>query len=193
MIRKSIARFLLRLAGWTIDPNLPQEAQRCVMIAAPHTSNWDFWYMRLAFFVMDIPLRYTVKKVLTNFPMGLIFKPLGGIGIDRRPKSGQTTRRRYTEIMKEIFQKHDRIAMVVTPEGTRSYRDKWKTGFYYTALEANVPITFGYLDYGKKLAGVGGVIHPSGDIEADMRIITAFYNKITPKHPSLFSVDKRYL
>lgn len=190
---KSIARFLLRLSGWRMDENVPPEAQRCVMIAAPHTSNWDFWYMRLSFFVMNIPMRYTVKKILTNFPMGLLFKPLGGIGIDRRPKNGDTNRRSYTDIMKEIFQNHQRIAMIVTPEGTRSFRDKWKTGFYFTALEAEVPITFGYLDYKKKMAGVGGVLYPTGDFEADMKVITSFYKDIAPKHPKLFSVDKRFL
>ena len=176
-----------------MDENVPPESQRCVMIAAPHTSNWDFWYMRLSFFVMNIPMRYTVKKVLTNFPLGLIFKPLGGIGIDRRPKKNTTERRSYTDIMKEIFQNHERIAMIVTPEGTRSFRDKWKTGFYYTAMEANVPITFGYLDYKKKQAGVGGVLYPTGNFEEDMRVITAFYKDIAPKHPKLFSVDKRFL
>lgn len=176
-----------------MNENIPPESQRCVMIAAPHTSNWDFWYMRLSFFVMDIPMRYTVKKVLTNFPLGLIFKPLGGIGIDRRPKGASSSRRSYTDIMKEIFQKNERIAMIVTPEGTRSFQDKWKTGFYYTALEANVPITFGYLDYSKKIAGVGGVLYPSGNFEADMRIITDFYKDKVPKHPKLFSLDKRFI
>lgn len=192
MILKPLARFLLKISGWRMDENVPPEAQRCVMIAAPHTSNWDFWYMRLAFFLMNIPMRFTVKKAWTRFPFGLIFKPLGGIGIDRRPKTADPNRRSYTEIMKEIFQKNERIAMVVTPEGTRSFRDKWKTGFYYTALEAKVPITFGYLDYQKKQAGVGGVLYPSGNFEADMRVIMDFYKDIAPKFPKMYSVDLRF-
>lgn len=189
---KSIAKFLLSLSGWTVDPKLPKEAFRSIMIASPHTSNWDLWYMRLAFFVLGIPMKFTIKREWTRFPFSLLIKPLGGLGIDRRPKTEGAPRRSYTEVMQDFFKEYDKIAMVVTPEGTRSLRTQWKTGFYYTALAANVPITFGYLDYKKKIAGVGGAIYPTGNYEKDMEKIMAFYVNIAAKHPEKFSVDKRF-
>ena len=189
---RMFAKLLLKISGWTLDEDMPPEVQRCVMIAAPHTSNWDLWYTRLAFFVMGIPLKFTIKREWTRFPFGLLIKPLGGIGVDRRPKTANSNRRNYTDIMREIFERYDRIAMVVTPEGTRSLRTEWKTGFYYTALAAKVPITFGYLDYKKKLAGVGGPLYPTGDKKVDLQQIMDFYQNISPKYPELFSVDVRY-
>lgn len=189
---KAIAKLIFALSGWKVDENVPKEAQRSIMIAAPHTTNWDFWYMRLGFIVLQIPVRFTIKMEWIKSPLGWLIKALGGIGIDRRPKNPNEPRKSYTEAMKEIFDQHQQIAIVVTPEGTRKLRTKWKTGFYYTALAANVPITFGYLDYKKKVAGVGGFVHPTGDFEADMRKISAFYQKINGKYPELFSVDERF-
>lgn len=190
---KRIARMLLRLSGWTLEEDMPPEAQRCIMIASPHTSNWDIWYMRLSFYIMDIPVKFTIKKEWMRFPFGPIIRGLGGIGIDRSPKQPNAPRRSYTETMKEIFDRYDRIAMVITPEGTRSLRTQWKTGFYYTALAAGVPITFGYLDYHKKKAGVGGVLYPSGNFEADMKVIMDFYKNIGARYPEKFSVDQRFI
>ena len=192
-MKKQIAQFLLSLSGWKIAPDIPPESQRCVMIAAPHTSNWDIWYARLAFFIMEIPVRFTIKRVWMRFPFNLIFRPLGGIGIDRRPRSQSGERPSYVKLMAELFDRFEHIAVMVTPEGTRSRRTKWKTGFYYVALEADVPICLGYLDYANKVAGVGPIIHPSGDIVADMKRIMDFYENIEGKYPELYSPDERYV
>lgn len=189
---KKIAEFLLSLSGWRIAPDIPPEKERCVMIAAPHTSNWDIWYARLAFFLMEVPVKFTIKREWTRFPFGLIFKPLGAIGIDRRPRKESGERPSYVQLMAEIFERYERIAVMITPEGTRSPRKKWKTGFYYVALEAGVPICLGYLDYANKVAGVGPVIHPTGDIKTDMHQIMEFYKDIKGKHPELFELDERY-
>ncbi len=189
---KKIAQFLLSLSGWRISHDIPPEKERCVMIAAPHTSNWDIWYARLAFFIMEVPVKFTIKQQWTRFPFGLFFKPLGAIGIDRRPRKDSGERPSYVKLMVEIFERYERIAVMVTPEGTRSPRKKWKTGFYYVALEAGVPICLGYLDYANKIAGVGPVIHPSGDIQADMHRIMAFYDGIEGKYPEKFELDERY-
>jgi 1-acyl-sn-glycerol-3-phosphate acyltransferase len=189
---KLIARILFSLAGWTMDKNIPKEVNRCVIIAAPHTSNWDLYYARLAFYLMDIPLHFTIKREWLRFPFGPLTRALGGIGIDRRPKVAGEERKSMTEAMADLFVKHPRLAMMVTPEGTRAHRTEWKTGFYYVALNAKVPIALGYLDYGRKHAGVGPIIHPSGDLEADMRKIMDFYRDITPKHRDRFSLDQRY-
>lgn len=93
----------------------------------------------------------------------------------------------------QIYLEHEVLSVAVTPEGTRALRTEWKTGFWHTAKLAGVPICLGYLDYKKKEAGVGKTIWPSDDLEKDMREIMAFYKTITPCHPELFSLDKRYI
>jgi hypothetical protein len=97
-----------------------------------------------------------------------------------------------TEAMIELFTQNNDLAVMVTPEGTRSLRTKWKTGFYHVAVGAKVPIGLGYLDYKNKVAGVGKIVIPSGDMQKDMREIMAFYKNIEGKHPEKFSIDKDY-
>lgn len=190
---KKIAQWVLSLHGWKVMGNIPPEAQRCVMIAAPHTTNWDFYFMRIAFFVLGIPVKIAIKDFWTKFPFGLIFKPLGGLGINRRPKKEGEARKSYVEQMTAFFKEHDRIAMVIAVEGTRTLTKQWKMGFYHTAKAAGVPITFGYLDYAKKEGGVGGVVHLTDDMDADMKVILDFYKTITPKYPEKFSLDERFV
>lgn len=189
---KKIAAWLMSLSGWRVNMNYPPEVSRCVMTAAPHTSNWDFWYARLAFFVMEAPVKFTIKKEWMNFPFNLIIGPLGGIGIDRRPRGEGSDRPSYVDQLARYLSQYKRIAVLVTPEGTRSPRKQWKTGFYYAALQAKVPICLGYLDYKKKEAGVGLVLYPCGDIAADMKKILDFYRNIPGKFPEKFLVDERY-
>ncbi len=189
---KRLSQFLLRLSGWRLNPNIPPETQRCVIIAAPHTSNWDIWYARLGFYIMGIPLRFTIKEEWMGFPFGPLIRAFGGLGIDRKPRKDTGERPSYVDVMAELFEEYDKIAVMVTPEGTRALRTKWKTGFYYVALKAKVPICLGYLDYAKKEAGVGPAVYPTGHIEADMKKIMDFYSNITGKHPKQFSLDERY-
>ena len=192
-MRKKIIIFLLKLFGWTINYDIPKEAQRCVMTAAPHTSNWDAIITRLSFFVLDIPVKIAIKNSWTKFPIGLFIVPLGGLGIDRSPKDPNKPRKSQTEQMADFFSKYERIALVISPEGSRSLRKQWKMGFYYVARQANVPITFGYLDYANKIAGVGGVLYPTDDIDADMRVVINFYKDIKGLYPENFTPDERYL
>ena len=187
-----IAAFILKLHGWTFDPIIPKEADRSVMIAAPHTTNWDFYFMMLTFWALKVPVRFTIKDTWTKFPFGLITKPIGAIAIDRRPKKPGQPRKSYVESMIDIFKKYDRIAVAVTPEGTRALRTEWKMGFYHTAVGAGVPITFGYLDFKNKRSGVGGVVYPTGNVKEDFKVINDFYKNITPKFPELWSLDERY-
>lgn len=186
-----ISKFLLFLAGWKVDENIPKESTYCVMIASPHTSNWDAYYLILAFQVLRIPMKFTIKKEWLGPPAGWILKPLGGLGIDRK-KGPDGKKSSYVEQMAGLFKERERIAMVVAPEGTRSLRKRWKMGFYHTAVQADVPITFGYLDYKRKIAGVGGVVHPTGDVEKDMEVINAFYRTVAPKYDEKYSLDERY-
>jgi hypothetical protein len=189
---KFISKIIFKIFGWRFKDHVGGGYERCVMIAAPHTSNWDFVFARAAFYLMDIPVRYTVKNDWMRFPFNLIFGPLGGIGIDRSPKKPGEERRSMTEAMIELFKQNEKLAVMVTPEGTRSLRTKWKTGFYHVAVGAQVPIALGYLDFKNKEAGVGKIILPSGDMQKDMKQIMDFYKNIKGKHPEKFSVDLDY-
>ena len=189
---EKLAALSLHLLGWKIDNHWSHQVQQCVMIAAPHTSNWDALYARLALKAMHVPVRITIKDSYMRFPFGPFIRAMGGIGIDRRPKQAGEERPSMVQVMTELFQHHPNLVMMVTPEGTRARREQWKTGFYHIAVNAGVPIALSYLDYQQKTAGVAKIIHPSGDMDADMREIMAFYQQIHPKYPELFSIDTRY-
>jgi 1-acyl-sn-glycerol-3-phosphate acyltransferase len=183
---------IFKTTGWTVDSNLPPEIKKCIIIAAPHTSNWDFWYTMAAFAIYRLKIRFTVKKEWMQFPFSLLMKPLGGIAIDRTPRTVESDRKSFVEAMVELFRENKELIIVITPEGTRSLRDKWKTGFYHAAQGAGVPICLGYVDYAKKKAGIGKVIYPK-DYVTDMREIMAFYGQVTAKFPEKFAVDKDFV
>jgi 1-acyl-sn-glycerol-3-phosphate acyltransferase len=188
---KKLAILFFKWKGWKVDTNLPANLKRCVLIAAPHTSNWDFVYTIAAFGIYGLPIRFTIKKEWMRFPFSIITKPLGGIGIDRSNAAKAGERISYTVAMANLFNSNGELIIVITPEGTRSRRETWKTGFYHIAKEANVPICLGYCDYKNKIAGIGLTIFPS-DYETDMKTIMKFYNGIHPKFPENFSLDKAF-
>ena len=162
------------------------------MLAAPHTSNWDGVFLIAAFLKMGAPIRFTLKKEWLRFPLNYLIGPLGAIGIDRSPKDGSTDRISMVDAMANLYKDGGEMYIVIAIEGSRSPRDEWKTGFYYIAQKAEVPIICGYLDYKNKIAGVGKIINPLGDLDADMREIVNFYRDITPCIPENFVLDKKY-
>lgn len=184
-------KIIFWVAGWKIDVQLPKNIRKCVMIAAPHTSNWDLVFTSAAFAVMRLPVRFTIKKEWQRTPLWPILWLLGALPIDRRPKDLQSKPRNMVEVMVELFENRKELTVLVTPEGTRSLSTKWKTGFYHVAKTAGVPIALGYLDYAKKTAGVGKVIFLT-EMYEDLRQIMAFYQNIAPKFPDKFSIDLEY-
>ena len=189
---EKLAEQSLGLIGWKIDNHWDLNIDQCVMIAAPHTSNWDALYARLALKALGVNVRITIKDSYMKLPLGPFVRAMGGIGINRRPKKEGEARPRMVEWMSDLFKTHEKLVMLVTPEGTRAKQEKWKTGFYHVAINAGVPIALAYMDYDKKTTGVGKIIYPTGDYEKDMAEIMAFYAQINPKFPELFSVDIRY-
>ncbi len=125
-----------------------------------------------------------------RFPFSLIMKPLGAIAIDRTPRAGNAGRPSLTEAIVQLFNDHDDLILVITPEGTRSRNDKWKTGFYYVAKAAGVPICPGFVDYEKKITGIGKPIHPS-NYKNDMQQLMKFFLTIHPKYPENFTADRQ--
>lgn len=190
MIRK-IFVFIFKILGWKLQTEAIKEFKKSIVIAAPHTANMDLVIARAAFDLMHLPVKFTVKKEWIRFPFKSIMLGMGGIGIDRTPKKPGDPRPSMVEAIVNLFNENDELHIMVTPEGTRSKRTEWKTGFWHTAKMANVPILLGYLDYKNKVAGIGKIIYPT-DLEKDMRTMMEFYKDITPCHPEKFSVDLRY-
>ena len=180
-VLRRTAGLFLRVFGWRKEGQLP-DIPKCVMIAAPHTSNWDLPVMLFFAFAFQTKLFFMVKDAVFRWPFGPLFRWLGGIPIDRTKPNG------VVEQSIQAFRDNDELIMVVPPSGTRSKVRYWKTGFYHIANGAGVPIMLGFLDYRRKVGGVGPVVVPTGDIEADMQAVRAFYADITGKNPEKASL-----
>lgn len=175
-----LASTILRLFGWRAEGQ-PPDLPKYVMIAAPHTSNWDFPVTILFAMAYRIKPKMMMKHTLFRWPFGYFFRALGAFPIDRRSANNvvaQTIAR---------FKSSDRLIMLIPPEGTRAKVTYWKTGFYHIAHGAGVPVALGFMDFKRKVAGFGPLFVPTGDIEADMPKIQQFYAGITGKLPHMSS------
>jgi 1-acyl-sn-glycerol-3-phosphate acyltransferase len=175
-ISQRLAHFILRLIGWRTHVIRPHSS-KYVLIGAPHTSNWDFGLMLLLMAADQLPIRFMGKDSLFRGPLGPLMRSLGGIPVNRRER---------TNLVDQVvakFEEYDDLIIGIAPEGTRSKTKHWKTGFYYIALKAKVPIAMAYLDYGNKIIGVGPNFTPSGDLNADFEIIRDFYSGVVGKNP----------
>ena len=189
---EKLAEQSLEMMGWELDNHWPVDLDQCVMIAAPHTSNWDALYARLALKALGVNVRLTIKDSYMKLPFGPFVRAMGGIGIDRTPKNAGEPRLSMVQVMTDLFKHHPKLVMLVTPEARRAKQEEWKTGFYHVAISAGVPIALAYMDYAKKKTGVGKIVYPTGDYEKDMAEIMDFYAQISAKFPEKFSVDTRY-
>ena len=178
--RRAIALWLYGIAGWKVEGTAPGQ-DKMVVIAAPHTSNWDLPFMLGVAYKFRIRLNWMGKDSLFKPPFGWLMKALGGIPIDRSKANNVVTQ------MIEIYDKADQLAVAIPPEGTRSKVRVWKTGFYNIAHGAGVPIAFGFLDYDRKVGGIGGVYTTTGDYDKDIEEIKAFYAEIIAKHEAKYN------
>lgn len=174
-----IGRAFLKLLGWKVVGEVPQ-IPKFVGIFAPHTSNLDGLLMVAVAFALNIRASIFMKEEAFIGPMGNVLRMLGGVPIRR---SVHTNRVATTAM---AVKNQQQIVVGVPPEGTRSYTDYWKSGFYHIAYQAGVPIVLTYLDFARKEAGIGPTLYPSGDIHADMQVIAEFYADKTPKNPEKF-------
>jgi len=175
-----LSRGVMRLSGWRLVGTAPT-VPKYVLIAAPHTSNWDFPVTLMICFALRLKVYWMGKSSLFPPLLGGIMRWLGGIPVDRS-RAGNLVQGTV-----DAFNKAERLTVIVPPEGTRSKVTHWKTGFYYIAQGAGVPIALGYLDFRKKEGGIGQMFQPTGDIAADMVEIQAFYAGITGKNPGKFN------
>jgi 1-acyl-sn-glycerol-3-phosphate acyltransferase len=181
-----LAGFILKLFGWKIEADDPFTIRKAVIIMAPHTSYWDFPIGRLALLARKISIKTMIKKESFYFPLGIVLRAFGGIPVDR------TNSQKVVKSITDQFHKEDEFILLITPEGTRKFNKRWKKGFYFIAQTAEVPIIIGYLDYSKKVAGLGPVIFPSGDYEEDLKKIQEFYHDKVARHPEQFNLSAMY-
>ena len=178
---RGISIAFLKLNGWKVEGSLPPQAVKSVLIAAPHTSNWDLPYTLMVAFALRLNVYWMGKESLFKPPFRGVMMWLGGIPVNRAAASN------LVAASAAAIQAADGpLQLIVPPEGTRSKARYWKTGFYYIALGAQVPIVMAYMDYARKVSGLGPVFVPTGDVEADMATIKAFYAPFKGKNPDQF-------
>ncbi len=178
VIRYSIGRMWMALTGWKVIGEVPS-GSKFVLVGAPHTSNWDFPFAIAAFFVYRIKIHWMGKDSLFRWPYGWLFRLLGGIPIDRSHHQGVVNQ------VADTFKHRDELIIVIAAKGTRKKTEYWKSGFYWIAHSAQVPILCGYLDYKNKKTCIGLSFMPSGDVKQDMEKIRAFFGELHGKRPGL--------
>lgn len=175
-----LSKFILnKILGWKVINTLP-DASKCIIVVAPHTSNWDFIIGKLAYSSIGRTANFLIKKEWFIFPFNLFFKSIGGIPVERSKNNSMTG------FLTAEFEKHNKLHLAITPEGTRKPVKEWKKGFYFIAVKANVPILLIGLDYSKKEASLLDLFYPSGDYKTDIVKIKSYYKDIKGKHPENF-------
>ena len=176
-----ISKFIFKLIGWKAICELDTaKVPKAVIVAAPHTTNWDFLYTILGTRVMGVKINFMIKDSFFFFPLNILMKTLGGIPVDRSKKNSLVS-----QVVEKIDQ-GDINYLIISAEGTRSYTEKWKSGFYYIAQTANIPLHPGYIDYKEKVVGIGQEFVTSGQFDLDLQSLKEYFKKITPlyKHKS---------
>ena len=172
-----LGRAWMAITGWDVAGEPPQGIRSAVLIAAPHTSNWDLVHMLAASFVFRIRLSWMGKDALFRPPLGWLLRALGGVPVDRSAPHGMVGQ------MAERLTSGEPLVLAIPPSGTRKKKPNWKSGFYWIAVTAKVPIVCGTVDYGKRQARLSEAMVPTGDVRADMDRIRAFYADARGKFP----------
>jgi len=180
-VLRAASRAFLRVTGWTVEGQLPAQARKCVLIAAPHTSNWDLPYTLMVALALDLHVHWMGKRNLFRWPFGAVMRWLGGIAVNR-DKNTQLV----AACADALRDAQGQAQLVIPPEGTRGKTRHWKTGFYFIALQAEVPIVLAYMDYAKKRSGLGPVFTPTGNVDADMSAIKSFYASVRGRNSDQF-------
>ncbi|MGH7711667.1 MAG: lysophospholipid acyltransferase family protein [Gemmatimonadaceae bacterium] len=174
-----MGRLGLRLLGWRITGEVP-DLPKFVIVVAPHTSNWDFAIAFLAYLALEIRVSWLGKHTIFRFPFGEILRAFGGIPVQRG------TPQNVVERAIAEFERHDRFALALAPEGTRRRVQTWRRGFHRIALGAGVPIVAVSLDFSKQEIEIGPVLHTTGDYALDFKLLLDRFADVTPRHPALY-------
>ncbi|EXI78955.1 MAG: 1-acyl-sn-glycerol-3-phosphate acyltransferase [Candidatus Accumulibacter appositus] len=174
----------LKIAGWKIEGRLPAAASKSVLIAAPHTSNWDLPYTLMVAFALRLNIYWMGKAQIFRPPFRGLMRWLGGIPVAR-----ETANNLVAASAAAITAADGPVQLIVPPEGTRSKTREWKTGFYHIAVTAQVPIVLAYMDYERKISGLGEIFVPTGDVDADIAAIKTFYAPFKGKNASQYHAE----
>lgn len=174
---------LYKKMGWTTNITV-DHPEKYILCLAPHTSNWDFLIGLLFSRAENMKINFLMKKEWFFWPLGVWFRHLGGIPVNRGKHTSMT------DAMAETARREPNFRLCITPEGTRSLNTEWKKGFYFIAYKAEIPILLYAVDFNKRLIECTKVLVPSGDVEADMKIIKSYYKDYKGKNPALFSVGE---
>lgn len=178
---KAIAKFILyTILGWKLENDFPKDIKKYVVIAAPHTSWVDFPIAILSRMASGVMINFIGKNSLFKGPFGFFFRALGGTPVDR------TQSNNLVDAIIDIFNSKDEFRLGLSPEGTRKKVDAWKTGFYYIAKGANVPIVMATLDFEKKQVKISEPYYTTDDKEKDFKVFYAFYHNVKGKNPDQF-------
>ena len=187
-VLKTVLRILsiitLKLLGWKTTGEIPRDLKKCVMIAAPHTSNWDLPFMLMIAFVFRTPIYWMGKEQIFKAPFKGLMMWMGGVPVDRSKANNMV------QASIDAINSNERLFLIVPPEGTRSKVTYWKTGFYHIAHGAQVPVLMGYLDFQRKQGGILGTYQTTGDVDADMEAIKAYYAPIKGKKADQFHSEQ---
>ena len=173
--------FWYKIGSWKVVTPFPKDLKKAVLIAAPHTANEDFPVGIGAWYETGLNARFIAKKSLFDGPMGFIFRATGGVPIDRAASKNMVQQ------AAAFFENTDSFFLTIAPEGTRELKPRWKTGFYYIAKTAGVPIVLAYMDFAKKEVGFGEVFYPTDDKAADFKYIEEFYKDFIGKIPANYN------
>lgn len=163
-----MARALLRWSGWRLVGEAPP-VTHCVIVFAPHTSSWDFPLLLAVRCAFGRPVAYLAKDTLFRFPFAAFLRRTGAVPVDRRERHALVGR------LAQTFRERDWLWLALSPEGTRDRTDHWKSGFYHVAREAGVPLLLAFIDAARRECGLGVLVSLTGDVEADMARVRAFY------------------
>ena len=181
-LSESLSRSLLKMAGWTVQCTVP-DYPKSIICVAPHTSNWDFILGKLAYASLGRKSGFLMKSSWFFFPLGIIFRAIGGVPVTRKPGS------ELTRLLTERFKRSKQLTIAITPEGTRSKTTKWHTGFLHIAHDAEIPIILGAIDFRTKTIFLDKIYISTGNVDYDLQIIKDFYKPFEGKYPEKFSTD----
>lgn len=169
------------MSGWKTFGNIPSDVKKCIIVGAPHTSNWDFIYARLGLYIFGYKIRYLIKdSMFKNTISAWFFRITGGIPVNRSKSTNLTGE------LAQLLNNEDTLYIAIPPEGTRKRVNRWKTGFYRIAVDCKIPIALAFLDYKTKQAGFIDMFYPTGNMIEDLKLIESFYS------PEMAAIPENY-
>ena len=181
-VARFLSRVALRLMGWRTAGE-PLQIPKYVLIAAPHTTNMDLFYMLFTTMTLHIPATWMMKDTAFWWPVGILWRKLGGLPVNRRAATN------VVQQVVDTFNSRESLALVIAPEGTRKKVDHWKLGFYWMALDAKVPVVAGFINHETKTIGVSGPIDLTGDIETDFEALRVVFQEKAGIYPDYNKVQ----